>query len=269
MYTAKSSGIVQYNANDSRVEILRPVNASERANPESFYQLEEFLTGTVIQMVATKDLNHFRQHENLHVWGKELYTMEMYVNLLRDVHRMVIVHGPNTEVFGPQPDQGFIMKSIGNKMHVGMQVTNQAVLMALDTHIAGIMADGTILREGTVSSFDSFVAMAQQRVDNALSIITTEASGCLRRQWDQAAGLEIHEIQHFYVRNTSTDWKDYLDLQRVMDILNVSHTTINRYRAGQVPAGCDPFPKPDRFRGRSPYWHKNTIDGWIVRRVME
>ncbi|MNO12987.1 hypothetical protein D3C76_26070 [compost metagenome] len=269
MYT-KSTGIVQYNATEHRVEHLRPIDGAERGGPDGYYQVEEFLTGNVLRMVAARNLNEVRQHENLHVWGKELYAMEMYVNLLRDVHRMVIHHGSNTEVFGSSSGQEFIMKQVGNKIHVAMRVSNLAMLKALDTPVAGIMADGTILRDGTVTTFESFLSLAMGRIETALKVITNGSNVALKRQWEEAAGMEIHEIQHFYVaaRPLSDNWDDYLDLQGVCDLLRLSDTTVNRYRGGHVPAGRDDFPKADRYRGRSPYWLKSTIVAWERNHVL-
>lgn len=152
------------------------------------------------------------------------------------------------------------------KMHIALRVANEAMQLALDTHGVGICMDGSLLRHGTVVTFRGFLSSMRSRKDHCINSVPPIYRDSLHRQFDEAIKVELEEIGKFYDRSLEESWTNYLSNTQVQDLLAVSHTTLGRYRSGQVPGDADPFPNPDRFRGRSPYWHKSSILGWMDSR---
>jgi len=58
------------------------------------------------------------------------------------------------------------------------------------------------------------------------------------------------------------DWEGLVNSNEAMRILSVSSTTLNRYRSGNYPAGRAAFPTPVKYKGRSPYWHRDDLIRW-------
>lgn len=265
MYVKNNAGILQYNKVGNRVEIIRTVTQDNSKEP--LYQLEEFLTGNALALVPANKLDSIRQHEHLHLWGKELFMMETYTNMVRDVHRVVEHHGANDEVFGPRSAHELVIFHGNGGMKVGLRIVNEAMLLAIDLLVAGIQVDGTILRQGTVTRFKSILQLVTGKTRHYIDAMPVNVRLALNRQWAEAIGEEVNAIDHFYARSFNEGWSDFLNIMAVCDKLNVSPTTLTRYRDGRVPSATATFPSPDRFKGRSPYWHKSTITRWEESRI--
>ena len=54
--------------------------------------------------------------------------------------------------------------------------------------------------------------------------------------------------------------KDQLAPQDVAELAGVTSLTIHRYKA------TGKMPKPDGVLGRTPWWHRATIDKWLAER---
>lgn len=257
-------GIIQYNASNDSVELIRSVKVPEVF--DTLYQVEEFMTGKSLNLVEAAQLPSVRLNDNLHVWNPALFALKSYVKMVREMHRLVEHHGCNEEVFGLRKEQEFMMATGMGTMHIALRVTNEAMQMALDSQTIGICMDGSLLRHGTVVTFRGFVASMTARKDHCINVVPPIYRDSLHRQFDEAIKVELEEIGKFYSRTLEESWANYLSNTQVQDLLAVSHTTLGRYRSGQVPGDAAPFPNPDRFRGRSPYWHKSSILDWMDSR---
>lgn len=258
-------GILQYNQERNRAEIIRTVLSEDK---EKMYQLEEFLTSNVLAMVPMDKLNTIRQHEHLHVWSKELFALETYTNMIRDVHRVVEHHGANEEVFGPRSSHELVIYHGNGGMKVGLRVVNEAMMLAFDSLVVGIDPEGHVLRQGTVTRFKTILGMVTGKARHYIDSLPANARLALDRQWAEAIGEEVDSIDRFYAKSFNEGWADFMDITKVCDKLNVSPTTLNRYRDGRVPGDAPAFPKPDRYKGRSPHWHKTSISRWESSRTM-
>lgn len=266
MYVKATPGILQFNQLCNRVELIRTVTPVEKGK-ETMYQLEEFLTGNALALVPAEKLDSIRQHEHLHLWGKELFMMEVYTNMVRDVHRVVEHHGANEEIFGPRSSHELVIYHGNGGMKVGLRIVNDALLLAIDCLVAGIHSDGTIMRQGTVTRFKSILGVVTGKARHFIDSLPKVCHGAMNRQWAEAIGAEVDAIDHFYSRSFNEGWQDFLNIQAVCDKLNVSPTTLTRYRDGRVPGDAPQFPSPDRYKGRSPYWHRTTLSRWETGRL--
>jgi len=257
-------GVLQYNRPNDRVELIRVIRVPDIE--DLHYQVEEFMTGKSLRLVGQNKLEEVRIHDNLYNWNRELFGLKAFVKMVREMHRLVEHHGCNEEVFGPRKEQEFILVTGNGEMCVALRVANQAMLMALDSNTIGICMDGTLIRKGTVVTFRNFVASMESRKEHYIRSLPLQFRDSLHRQFSEAIRIELEELGRFYSRNLEESWTNFLSPAQVQDLLAISHTTLNRYRSGQVPGDADPFPNPDRFRGRTPYWHKSSIVGWMDSR---
>jgi Glucosamine 6-phosphate synthetase, contains amidotransferase and phosphosugar isomerase domains len=261
MNVKATPGILQFNAVNNRVEVIRTVVPVERGK-ETMYQLEEFLTGNALALVPAEKLDSIRQHEHLHLWSKELFMMEVYTNMVRDVHRVVEHHGANDEIFGPRNQHQLVIFHGNGGMKVGLRIDNEAMLLAIDCQTAGVTPDGHILRQGTVTRFKSILEMVVGKARHFIDSLPKNVHDAMNRQWSESINDEVDAVDRFYSRSFNEGWQDFLNINAVCDRLNVSPTTLNRYRDGRVPGDAPVFPAPDRFKGRSPYWHKTSLVRW-------
>lgn len=261
MNVKTTPGILQFNQERNRVEIIRTVVPTERGK-ETMYQLEEFLTGNALALVPGEKLDSIRQHEHLHIWSKELFMMEVYTNMIRDVHRVVEHHGANDEIFGPRSQHELVIFHGNGGMKVGLRIVNDAMLLAIDCLVSGVQVDGSILRQGTVTRFKSILQMVTGKARHFIDSLPKQARDAMNRQWAQAINDEVDAVDRFYSRSFNEGWQDFLSIRQVCDRLNVSDTTLTRYRDGRVPGDAPVFPAPDRYKGRSPYWHRTSLTRW-------
>lgn len=261
MNVKTTPGIVQFNAAANRVEIIRTVVPVEKGK-DTMYQLEEFLTGNALALVPADKLDSIRQREHLHLWGKELMMMEVYTNMVRDVHRVVEHHGANDEIFGPRNQHELVIFHGNGGMKVGLRIVNESMLLAIDCQTAGVQANGHLLRQGTVTRFKSILEVVVGKARHFIDSLPKATHEAMNRQWAASINDEVDAVDRFYSRSFNEGWQDFLNINAVCDRLNVSPTTLNRYRDGRVPGDASAFPPPDRFKGRSPFWHKSSLIRW-------
>jgi len=144
-------------------------------------------------------------------------------------------------------------------------VHNSAVLHAFKVQGLALDATGTLLSTGTDSPVTDIIDYIDQRALELIDVLPSKYRSHIAAQWNAHKLPIIQQLEEVRALPTplaDVSWHDYVGTQDVMRMLSVSMSSLNRYRAGVIPAHKPPFPTPVRYKGRSPFWLKHTIVTW-------
>jgi predicted DNA-binding transcriptional regulator AlpA len=227
--------------------VIRPVKAGRES-------LEEALTNAVV----------------LDDWVDILQTLDDYSKTMRKLHRLLIMHSTNHDVFGPSEKQRVCVEVTDKATRLGMLVVSDSMLRALAVPVGTTLclnAQGHPVQGGSpilvttlISDIDTWAKTLIRQLPSGTAIVTLA-------QWERGWNEQLDAIRQIVQVDADRlpdeiDWSSLLSAAEVLKVLGIASTTLSRYRDGRVPSHKPPFPKPITYKGRSPYWCKSQIRTW-------
>lgn len=227
--------------------VIRPVKAGHEA-------LEEALTNSVV----------------LDDWHDILQTVNNYNKTMRKLHRLLITHSTNHDVFGPPEKQRVCVEVTDKTTRLGMLVVSDSMLRALAVPVGTVLclnSQGCPVQGGSPVLVKTLISEIYTQATTLIRQLPPETAKVLLAQWEctwDKHQTAIKQIMRIDIDGLPDEfnWNDLLSSAAVMKALGIASTTLSRYRYGQVPAHKPPFPKPITYKGRSPYWCKSQIRTW-------
>ena len=247
---------------DIEKDVVFQISQLKFDGKDGAYLRSDFLTDESAELVAINSTTTPGNWVSLVGETIRFLALERYLAVTKMAARLVVVHGDNHTVFGPPGSQALIM-DFKHSMNLTMAIDNSAMLKALNVIQAGMAINGKVVSEGTRVTYDRLSEYLADAVDRTLSSLNQKIQDAVIRQWNKARHEFVSKCQAHFVHG-STDYEEFLNQDQASLYLRISKTTLNRYRGGDVPNGYDPFPKPDKFHGRTPLWRKSTLAVWAA-----
>lgn len=227
--------------------VIRPVKAGHEA-------LEEALTNAVV----------------LDDWAEVLQTLNDCSKTMRKLHRLLIMHSTNHDVFGPPEKQRVCVDVTDKTARLGMLVVSDPMLRALAVPVGTTLclnSQGCPVQGGSPVLVTTLINEIDTWAKALIRQLPSETATDLLAQWVRAWNKQLDAIRQIMQVDIDRlpdeiDWSNLLSATEVMKVLEIASTTLSRYRDGRVPSHKPPFPKPITYKGRSPYWCKNQIRAW-------
>jgi len=225
------------------------------------------ITRDTVSVIADHEVSQLvSNHLNIDRYRAEFDTLERQLNTAISLLRVVTAHSDNHDVFG-LPDQQRVHIPSNNvpRPRVGMSVRNKAVLQAFKTDALYLTQHGQRASDGLDYTLDEALDLINRQAHGAIAVLPDVIRVSVTLQWRghyTPLLRHIAEILNQPPKMADATWDEYIDSREVIRILNVSITSLNRYRAGEIPSHKPPFPTPARSKGRSSYWLRHTIIAW-------
>lgn len=248
-----------YNNEKDIVEyVYKPSSLGDR----TVFSRSDYLTNASSKIVIF-DLKHPPEGMvDLKDQSRILSSLEHDLKVVKAITGVMRVHGDNHEVFGPPGHQTLIME-FKTSVQLAMKIDSVTMLRALGKPQAGVLINGSIIDEGTIVTYERLMEHLYQRVGRATALLSDKVRAAVMRQWQEAIREDVSLCSAHFTRG-ATDYDDLLTAVAAADYLKVSKTSLGRYRTGEIPAGYAPFPQPDKYHGRSPFWKKSTLSVWAA-----
>ena len=233
----------------------------------------ELFTGAVIRPVKTDRESLEEALTNAVVlddWADILQTLNDYSKAMRKLHRLLITHSTNHDVFGPPEKQRVCVEVTDKTTRLGMLVVSDSMLRALAVPVGTTLclnAQGYPVQGGSPTLVNTLISEIDTWAKTMIRQLPSETATDLLAQWECAWNRQLDAIRQIMQVDIDRlpdeiDWSNLLSATEVMKVLEIASTTLSRYRDGRVPSHKPPFPKPITYKGRSPYWCKNQIRAW-------
>jgi len=247
-----------YNPADQQIELVEPLKYNSNSLTVRRFLLDDhqrtFTHKEFAKVCASWiSLEHRRDaFEALNEYRRDLTALMTVVN----------VHGDNMQVFGFKDDLQVMYTTNNNDLQIGLVIKCDALRRAIG--YVAITAKGELIKYGSGMSVRGFVEQTREWSNAALRhLYEAPLYEALEGQWKAATDDLFKEAESICPPVIiETPHHNLCSSAKVIKLLEISPTTLSRYRSGKVPAGYPPFPKPDRFKGRSPMWSSRSIFTW-------